>query len=246
MKRAVITLGIALCLAAAGTSAWSPAQQTEAASIIAKCAEAMGGAARIKAVRTVRLEIVYPDHGASAVITEISLPNRIRSERPGNFISSFDGKTPVLLEYDPAKPGQPPVPRELPAEAARGFEIDLVWFFPLFFEFPTEYAGIVESNGTKCHKLIASLPLGTRAEYLIDARTYLVKTIAADETFQGRTFHMEREWLDPKPVQGILYPCRMTYPGRGGKQATAEIKKVEFNVEEEILAPHDVKLFGPL
>ncbi len=33
---------------------------------------------------------------------------------------------------------------------------------------------------------------------------------------------------DRAPIQGILYPGRMTYPGRGGTQATAEIRKVEF------------------
>ena len=57
----------------------------------------------------------------------------------------------------------------------------------------------------------------------------MVKTTAVAETFQGQTFHTEREWIDCKPVQGILYPGRMTYPGRGGKTATAEIKKIEFN-----------------
>ena len=39
---------------------------------------------------------------------------------------------------------------------------------------------------------------------------------------------MEREWLDLVPVQGILYPRRMTYPGRNGAQATAKINNVEF------------------
>jgi len=81
----------------------------------------------------------------------------------------------------------------------------------------------------KCYKLIARLPLGTRAEYLVDARTYMVKTIAVDETFQGQTFHMEREWLDFRWVQGTIYPSRMTYMGRDGKPATAELKKIEFN-----------------
>jgi outer membrane lipoprotein-sorting protein len=40
---------------------------------------------------------------------------------------------------------------------------------------------------------------------------------------------MEREWLDFESVQGIIYPSRMSYPGRDGKTATAEIMKVEFN-----------------
>ena len=202
---------------------------TEAASIIAKCAEAMGGTAKIQDIRTLRAEVVYPDHGASAVLHEIRRPNLIRTERPGEYVAIFDGRLGAMLKYDPAKPGQPPVPQNLPAEAARGFETDLVWFFPSFFDFPAEYAGIVDSNGAKCHKLVATLPLGTRAEYLVDARTYMVKTIAVDETFQGQTFHMEREWLDFKSAQGIIYPSRMTYAGRGGKTATAEIKKIEFN-----------------
>jgi len=218
----------------------SAVEQTEAASIMAKCAEAMGGAARIKAIRTVLLEVVYPDHGASAVLHEIRRPNQIRTERPGEYVAKFDGRRGAMLKYDPARPGQPPVPQDLPAEASRGFETDLVWFFPSFFDFPAEYAGIVDSNGTKCHKLVVTLPLGTRAVYLVDTRTYLVKTIAVDETYQGQTFHMEREWLDLRSVQGIIYPSRMTYPGRDGKTATAEIKRIEFNpglAEERFKAP---------
>ena len=230
MKRTIIVLGMALVLAAAsGGAAGQASGQTEASAIIAKCAEAMGGAARVKAVRTLRLDVVYPDHDASAVLHEIRLPNEMRTERPGEYASIFDGRTGAMLKYDPAKPGQPPVPQVLPAEASRGFETDLVWFFPGFFEFSTQYAGLVDSNGAKCHKLITTLPLGTQATYLVDSGTYLVKTVAVDETYKGQTFHMEREWLDLKPVEGILYPSRMTYPARGGKTATAELRKIEFN-----------------
>ena len=57
----------------------------------------------------------------------------------------------------------------------------------------------------------------------------MVKTIALDETFQGKTFHMERGWLGFKSVQGVIYPSRMTYMGRAGMPATAELKKIEFN-----------------
>ncbi len=229
-KKMMIVFGMLLnFIGIVGAAAVEVDVQTEAASIIAKCAKAMGGTARIGAVRTLRLEIVYLDHGASAVLHEIRRPNQIRSERPGEYIAIFEGRTGVLLKYDPAKPGQSPVPQVLPAEAARGFETDLVWFFPSFFDFPAEYAGIVESNGARCHKLIVTLPLGTRAVYLVEEQTYLIKTVAVDETFQGQTFHMEREWLDFKSVQGITYPSRMSYPGRDGKTATAEIKKVEFN-----------------
>jgi hypothetical protein len=61
-----------------------------------------------------------------------------------------------------------------------------------------------------------NLPLGTRVTYLINAKTSLIGTVAIDETSEGKTYHIERDWLDVQPVKGILYPSRMTYPGRDG------------------------------
>lgn len=207
------------------------AGQTAAASIVAKCAEAMGGEARIKEVRTLRAEVVYPDHDATVVLHEIRRPNRIRTERPGEYISIFDGKNGTVLKFDPQNPSRPPVRQNMPEQAVAGLETDLVWFIPVFFDYPAEAAGFAESGGSKCHRLIVTLPLGTKAEYLVDAETFLVKKIILEETFQGRTFRMEREWLDLKPVQGILFPSRMSYAGRGGKAALAEIKSIVFNPE---------------
>jgi len=229
MKKIVIVLIVPLVLSAAVTAALAAGQEASAASVIAKCAEAMGGEAGIKAVRTLRLEVVYPEHDATPVLHEVRLPNKLRTERPGSYIAVFDGRKGAMLKFDPAKPDGPLVPQDLPEGAERGFETDLVWFYPLFFEYPAEYAGVVDFKGTKCHKLRVTLPLGTQADYLVDAGTSLVRAAALDETFQGQTYHMEREWLDLRPIQGVPYPSRMSYPGRGGKIAVAEIKKVEFN-----------------
>ncbi len=228
-KMGWIIVGTGLGLAAATAAFGSLFDRGAAASIIADCARAMGGEAGIKRIRGLRIEVVYPDHDASAILLEIRRPNQLRTERAGDYVSIFDGRNGAMSKYDRAKPGQPPAPQPLPAEAARGFETDLVWFFPAFFDFPAEGAGEAESGGVKCHRLIVTLPLGTRAEYLIDARTSLIKTIVVEEKFQGQTFRMEREWLDLKPVEGILFPTRMTYPGRGEKKATAEIKSFEIN-----------------
>jgi hypothetical protein len=225
MRKLISAFGLILGIAIAALGA-----QADAASVIAKCAEAMGGAAAVKNVKNLRAEVVYPDHDAAAVLQEIRRPNMIRTERPGDYTSVFDGKIAGMLKYDKADPAKPPVSTPLPAEAGRGFETDLIWLFPAFFDYPAEYGGLVDANGTKCHKLTVAMPLGTKAVYLVDAATFLVRTIAVDETYQGRTFHMEREWMDLRPVQGILFPGRMSYPARGGKTAIAEIRKIEFNV----------------
>jgi len=230
MKLAGIIVNVILAAGIVALPGRPAAAQTDAASLIAKSAEAMGGMARLRSVRTLRLEIVYPDHGGP-VFQEIRLPDKLRTESPGQYVAVFDGQKGAMLKYDPAKPGTPPATVDMPPEAARGLETDLVWFYPFFCLYPTEYAGTVESGGRECHKLVTTMPLGTRAEYLIDARTCLIESIAVSETYQGQTFRMERKWLDLERVGGLLYPRRMAYPGRGGTTATAELKKVEFDAE---------------
>ena len=228
MKFSVV---LALGLAFSVPSAECVGDKTAAASIVAKCAEAMGGETRIREIRTLRAEVVYPDHDATAVLHEIRRPNRIRTERPGEYVSIFDGKNGAVWKFDSKDPGRPPVRQNVPDLAARGLETDLVWFMPAFFDYPAESAGFAESGGSKCHRLIVTLPLGTKAEYLVDARTFLVKKIILEETYQGQTFRLEREWLDLKPVQGVLFPSRMSYAGRGGAMAMAEVRSITFNPE---------------
>ncbi len=229
MKKSTTIAFVVLALVLALDPDPSVAQGTSAEAVVARCAEAMGGAEGIGSVRTLRLQVVYTDHDATPVLHEIRLPNQLRTERPGEYVAVFDGRRGGMLKFDPAKPGEPPVVQKVPEGFERGFETDLVWFYPLFLVYPAEYAGVVDSKGIQCHKLVVHLPLGTRAEYLVDARTYLIREAAVDETFQGQTFHMSREWLDLKPVRGIPYPSRMTYPARGGKTAVAEIRKVELD-----------------
>lgn len=229
MKKALIVPFVVLALALDMAPSLAAGQEATAAAVVAGCVEAMGGEDGIKSVRTMRLQVVYTDHDATPVLHEIRLPNQLRTERPGEYVAVFDGRRGGMLKFDPAKPDEPPVVQKAPEGFERGFETDLVWFYPLFLEYPAEYAGVVDSKGIQCHKLVVTLPLGTRAEYLVDARTYLIKEAAVDETFQGQTYHMSREWLDLRPVRGIPYPSRMSYPARGGKTAVAEIRKVEFD-----------------
>lgn len=226
-----ISVLFALGLAFSVLGAECVGDRTAAASIVAKCAEAMGGETRIREVRTLRAEVVYPDHDATVVRHEIGRPNRIRTERPGEYVSIFDGKNGAVWKFDPKDPGRPPVKQDIPDMAVRGLETDLVWFIPAFFDYPAESAGFAESGGSKCHRLIVTLPLGTKAEYLVDARTFLVRKIILEETYQGQTFRLEREWLDLEPVQGILFPSRMSYTGRGGAIAIAEVRSIVFNPE---------------
>ena len=76
----------------------------------------MGGMNAIKGLRTLRAEVVYPDHDASAVCHEMRRPNRMRNERKGDYASVFDGKRGAMLKYDKSKPGQAPAVQVLPED----------------------------------------------------------------------------------------------------------------------------------
>ncbi|MDH4270364.1 MAG: hypothetical protein OEW18_00145 [Candidatus Aminicenantes bacterium] len=229
MKKGITAVAVFVVLSVGHEAGQSFARNSVATKIIAGCIEAMGGKTVINAFRTLRLEVVYPDHGNAPVLNEFKRPNLIRMERPGEYVMIFNGRRGALLMVDPADSGRGLVPKVIPAEQMKGFEIDIAWFIPAFLDHPTEYAGTTERNGVKCFSLIATLPLGTRITYFLNAETSLIRTIAIDETYEGKTYHMERDWLDVQPVQGILYPSRMTYPGRDGKTYTAILKKIDIN-----------------
>jgi len=202
-------------------------QPPDAASVVARCAEAMGGRAAIESLRSLRVEVVYPDHGEAPISHEVRRPHQFRTESEGRYVLVFDGSRASYRDLDPAKTGRSPV--SLPPEQLADLDVDIAWLVPAFFDYPSEYLGTDRSRGVLCHKLAVSLPLGARAVYFLDASTNLVRTIAVDVTLGGKPFHAERDWVDYRVVQGIRYPGGMTYAGRDKTTRTAVIRSVVFN-----------------
>jgi hypothetical protein len=187
----------------------------------------MGGERRVRAVRSLRAEVVYTDHGDAPVVHEVLRPNRYRAESAGRYVAIFDG---ARASYRSLNPGQSAGGLMfVPAEDLADFEADIAWLFPAFFDHPAEYIGTSERAGTLCHGLRVKLPRGATMTYLIDASTGLVKVIAADLTIRGNAVHLEREWREHRVVQGIRYPGSMTYQGRDKTVQIALVRSVVFN-----------------
>lgn len=233
---AVLTLAVPMVGLTVGRGARSatgqastdhPAGTTNAAAIVSRCAEAMGGERRVRAVRSLRAEVVYTDHGDAPVVHEVLRPNRYRAESAGRYVAIFDG---ARASYRSLNPGQSAGGLMfVPAEDLADFEADIAWLFPAFFDHPAEYIGTSERAGTLCHGLRVKLPRGATMTYLIDASTGLVKVIAADLTIRGNAVHLEREWREHRVVQGIRYPGSMTYQGRDKTVQIALVRSVVFN-----------------
>ncbi len=239
MKRTASLVLMALWICSWSAAARPQGSADDAASIVAACKEAMGGAGKIDALRTLRVTMIYPDHEGAPVVQEIARPNRLRSESAGRFISVFDGTRAAAQNLDPAKRG---APQAVPAEMLKDYEVDLAWIVPAFFDYPAVDGGAVEHGGVPCRKLTVTLPHGAAMVYLVDASTRLVKTISVDLAFEGKAFHMEREWVGYRDVQGIRYPAAMTYPGRDGSVQKATIASIEVN---PVLGDERFRLDGP-
>lgn len=194
--------------------------------VVARCAEAMGGAEKIAAVKTLRFKIAYADRPLS-VITEIKRPNRIRSE--AHYVLVFDGKRAGYLKGAPSADGKDPGPRLLPVEEGKDFEVDIAFLFPAFFDYPAEYMGLETVEGKKSHQVGVVLPMGIRMTYFLDAKTLLPTKIVADLPHQGKVYRPEHAVGEYERTDGILFPRISTATG-WGPRGRAIIESVEVNI----------------
>lgn len=224
-SRRVRTIGLLLF------SAWmarpvASADRLTVEQIVARCADALGGAGRIGAVETLRFRIIHPDQQVP-VTTEIKRPNRIRSE--AGYILVFNGSRAGFLKGAPPVDGQDPGPQLVEAESWRDFEVDIAFLFPAFFDYPAELMGQETVDGKTFHKLGVTLPMGIRMTYLLDANTFLPRIITADIPYQGRVFHPERAVGDYQETAGLLFPRSFTSTG-WGPPGRAAITSAEVNI----------------
>lgn len=219
------TLGL---LAISGLFAVPPqaAGPWTAEQVVARCAEALGGADKIAAVKTLRLSVDYPGYKVPCVV-EIKRPNRIRSE--ADYILVFDGKRCGYLRGAPSKDGRDPGPKLLPAEEGRDFEVDIAFFFPAFFDYRAEYAGLESADGKECHKVAVVLPMGIRMTYFLDAQTFLPARIVAGIPDKGAVYQCEHVLGDYERTDGLLFP-RTSDAQSWGPPGRAKITSVEVNV----------------
>ena len=212
---------VAACLPAYG--------QPTSDSIVAACVDAMGGAARIEALKTLRLTVIFPDH-PHPILYEIRRPNLLRNGPvTGDYVALFDGKRGVLLAGRPDGEGRTEPPRFADPEEVKDFEVDIGWFVPAFFDHRSEYLGRETLDGRETDKLEVALPLGAKMTYWIDARSHLIARAATDFSLRGQVHHSERNFSDYRKVDGLLYPHAFTYQGKEGVR-TGTIEKIELDV----------------
>ena len=216
-------------LAVALTALIPACRQPTAERIVAMTAEAMAGAGQIEDIRTLRIRMVYPDH-EYPVVTEVSRPNRMRTEGVGSYVLVFDGERGAFLERPPAEDGTPQGPELIDSDYLKDLELDIAFVFPAFFDHPSEYLGREMVEGVDTHKLGVILPLGVHTTYFIDADSYLPIKVVADVTVDGTEYHPGRVFSDYEDQGGMMYPRTVTYWWMPDDVETAVVDPVEVNV----------------
>ncbi len=216
-------------LAVALTALIPACRQPTAERIVARTAEAMAGAGRIEDLRTLRIRMIYPDHDYP-VVSELSRPNRMRTEGVGSYVLVFDGERGAFLESPPAEDGTPQGPELIDSSYLKDLELDIAFVFPAVFDHPSEYLGSEVAEGVETHKLGVTLPLGVRMTYFIDAESYLPLKVVADITVDGTEYHPGRVFSDYEDWGGMRYPRSVTYWWMPDEVETAVVDLVEVNV----------------
>ena len=216
------------------------AKQVTAEEVVEACAEAMGGRARIDAVRTLRLLYTLPDHGGSQQVTEIARPNLVRL---GDDVV-FDGERAAFMDRGPAADGTPMPARVVDREECKDFEIDIGRYFPAFFDYPSEYEGIEFIAGIETHKLSVQLPLGGHLTYFVEVATNSPLMVEHTMTMNGNTFRGQRMYGGYREVDGIRYPHEVSYYSPHWRRMLyLEMDEVEINPdlgENRFMVPEGV------
>jgi len=233
---------VALALALAALTSISACQQPTADQVVERVAEAMLTEGGMEDVKTLRITMVYPDHDYP-VVTEISRPNRMRTEGVGNYVMVFDGERGAFLEPPPAEDGSPRGPELIEARYMRDLELDIAFLFPAFFDHPTQYLGRERLEGREVHKLGVALPLGVDLTYFIDAETYLPRRMVAEVNVDGTDYRPVRVFDDYVNWDGMQYPRTVTYWWLEDQVEKATVDLVEVNVvlgEDRFVIPPEL------
>jgi hypothetical protein len=202
--------------------------------VVRRYVEARGGAAKLRAVESLRFtgSMELPDVSAAFVL-ELQRPNRMRTEfvvQGQTGVRAYDGQQ--AWEQLPL-PGEAPRPMgpEEAAEARAQADVDLS---PLVDSaakgFTVELVGRDRLPGGETWKLVVRGRDTPPRTLHLDARTHLMVQTIDVRPLDGKPVEMVTEISDYRPVGGLVFPHRIEVGPRGKpERQRLVIQRVEVN-----------------
>ena len=193
--------------------------------IIARYVQRIGGAARLRAVQSVRKSGTFYGGGGfeAAVTNENRRPNRVREEFTfGGMtgVTAYDGKAGWKIEPWGGKKDAEP----LGEDETKGIMEDAEFDDPLFNYKErgnkVELVGMDQVEGTEVYKLMVTLASnGDVRTYYLDVESCVPIKYEVKRTVRGAERTFEVELGDYKEVQGVLFPFAFAVGAKGSSSA---------------------------
>jgi len=213
----------------------APVGAGEVADWVARHREAIGGADRIEALRSLRAEGTV-QAGGSAVrfhfLAARPAAVRLETERGGRtLVQATDGTEPPW-EFDTGQ--WPPTYRAMAPAAARVFAADAEFDNPLVAAadrgYVLEDGGEVQAEGRRWRRILATRRLVETVFLFLDPETaWLALRLEEKAGPGGRKVRVLTRYEDPRPVAGVLLPHRVVQVVDGIVRQTTVITRMEAN-----------------
>jgi hypothetical protein len=209
--------------------------------IIAKAWKAMFGELRDTDIKSIYVEGYF--HGST-------VPSRMTVKRPNLFrnevasgVLVFDGQRAAWVKRGPDKDGNPRSPELIVPAQWRHFEVDIALVFPAFFDYPSEFKGLEQVNGSEAYKLYVALPLGANVTYFVDGKSFLVTRRLVSWEGDPKEELWENLIDGYTAYDGIRFPDGYVFEGSKGREK-GFYKNVRFNMnpgDELFKIPEELK-----
>jgi len=202
--------------------------------VVRRYVEARGGAAKLRAVESLRFSgtMELPDVSAAFVL-ELKRPHRMRTEfvvQGQTGVRAFDGQHAWERLPLPGDEPRPMAPEEA-AEARAQADVDLS---PLVDSaakgYSVELVGRDRLPGGETWKLVVRGREGPPRTLHLDVRSHLVVQTIDVRSVDGQPVEMVTEVSDYRPLGGLVFPHRIEVGPRGKpERQRLLIQKVEVN-----------------
>lgn len=227
-----------LASASIATFANPAAQAQTLDELLQKHVEAIGGKAKLDAVKSVRMTgKMTMGPGMEAPFTmEFQDPNKMRMEmsiQGMTMIQAYDGKSGWRVVPFTGKTD----PEAMSAEELKQMERQTSNFVDLLSDYKArgyegELLGKEALEGSPAYKIKLTAKDGETVHVFLDAEQYLPLKLTARTKVQGQDIEVETALGDYKEVGGILFPHSMqTKSAMMPGTATMTIDKIEVNPE---------------
>lgn len=198
--------------------------------IINKAWKSMFGELKSEDIKSIYLESYFHGRTVPSRVT-FKRPNQFRNETENNIII-FDGERAALIVKSPENSGNPNRLEIVDSAYWAHFEIDIALIFPAFFDYPSEFKGVISNGNTETYELFVKLPLGGYVRYFIDSKSYLVTRRLVSWDGNPEIALWENLIISYIDYKGILFEEGYIFQGNDGEEKGI-YKNVKFNMETE-------------